>query len=100
MKRIAGLLIVLTCWAQFDDVLLPRAPDAQSAPLPDDDDEYIPSTSQDQETRSAGRQRPVLVYLKPQPGVFALVRSGVPSAPTLTTPLAPPPLYVFMSLQL
>ena len=100
MKRIAWLLVFLTCWAQFDDVLLPCALDAQSAPLLDDDDEYIPFNSHDQETRSFGRQRPAGVHLKPRLGVFALVSSGVPSEPTLTTPLAPPPLYVFMSLQL
>jgi hypothetical protein len=28
-----------------------------------------------------------------------LVRTGVPSEPNRTTPFAPPPLYVFMSLQ-
>ena len=99
MKRIAFLLVFLTCWGQVDDVLLPCVSDAQSAPIPDDDDEYIPSNSQDQEIRSVGRQRPGLVHAKSHPGGFALVRSGGPSAPALTTPLAPRPLYVFMSLQ-
>ena len=99
MKRIACLLVFLTCWAQFDDVLLPLALGAQSAPVPDDDDEYIPSNSREQETRSVGRQRLGLVCLKPQPCIFASVRSGFPSEPTPTTPFAPPPLYVFMCLQ-
>jgi hypothetical protein len=99
MKRIVYLLVFLACWSQFDDVLLPLAPGAQSAPVPDDDDEYIPSNSRDQETRLACRQRPGLVHQKPQPVVFALVPSGVTSEPTLTTQLAPHPLYVFMSLQ-
>jgi len=99
MKRIAWLLVFLTCWAQFDDVLLPLVPGAQSAPIPEDDDEYVPSNSQGQETRAAGRRPPGFVHVKPQPGAFALVHSRVPSEPTLTRPLAPPPLYVFMSLQ-
>ncbi|HEY7308925.1 MAG TPA: hypothetical protein VH643_06100 [Gemmataceae bacterium] len=99
MKQAAYLLVFLTCGAQLDDVPLPWDIDAQSAPLPDDDDEYIPSNSQDQETRSVGRQRPGVIHLNPRPGVFGLVSSGVPSELTRSTPLAPPPLYVFMSLQ-
>src|SRR5262249_23517101 len=98
MKRIACLLAFLTCWAQFDDLLLPCSSYAQSAPIPGDDDEYIPSKRQEQETRSASLQRPGLVSLRRLPAVFALVCRGRLSEPTSATPLAAP-LYLFMSLQ-
>src|SRR5262249_4113080 len=99
MKPIAGLLIFLACWAQFDDFLLACAAGVQSAPIHDDGEEYIASNREDQQTRPAGRQRLGVVQRKPLPADFALVRSGVPSVPILTPPLAPPPVYVFMSLQ-
>jgi hypothetical protein len=98
MKRLAYLLIFLTFWAQFDDLLLTPASAFQSAPS--DDDEYVSSGGQEQQEWFGPRRQPPSVSVKPQAADFPLVRREVPSEWKLTTPFAPPPLYVFMSLQI
>jgi hypothetical protein len=100
MKRHAYFLILLTFWAQFDDVLLTPASACQSAPFPSDDDEYVSSEGPEHQRRPGPRRMPQSVSVKPANANFSFVPRGVPSGWNLTTPFGPPPLYVFMSLQI
>jgi hypothetical protein len=102
MNRLAYLLLLLLISAQVDNYwdnswaatpLVPSAPQA-------DDDEYLPSPQRPQQEECSPHQKPVFAGLKPQTADSPLVRRGVPSERNLTTAFAPPPLYVFMSLQL
>jgi hypothetical protein len=91
-------LILLLIWAQVDDfwvaaLVLPSAPLA-------DDDEYLSSQQRPQVEVCSSHQKPVFLGLKPQTADLPLVRRGVPSEWNLTTAFLPPPLYVFMSLQI
>jgi len=99
MKRLVFLLILLLISTQVDAAWA-VAPDLPSAPLADDNDEYPPLKRRPQGEQSSSRQKPVFDGLKPQTADFSLVRRGVPSEWNLTTPFTPPPLYVFMSLQI
>jgi hypothetical protein len=93
-------LVVLLIWAQVDDFWVP-APVSPSAPLAvDDDDEYLPSQRRLQEEECSSPKKPVFVGLRAHTADLALVRRGVPPVWNLTTPFAPPPLHVFMSLQI
>jgi hypothetical protein len=95
----AYFLVLLLIWAQVDDYWA-AAPVLPSAPLADEDDEYLPSQWRPQEEECAPQQEPGFVGLKPQTADLPLVRRGVPSEWNLTTPFTPPPLYVFMSMQI
>jgi hypothetical protein len=98
MNRLAHLLILLVIWSLVDDYCV-GVPVFPSVPLADDD-EYLPSPQRSLEEACSPHQKPVFAGLKPQTADFPLVRRGVPSEWDLTTPFTPPPLYVFMSLQI
>jgi hypothetical protein len=98
MKRLAYLLILLMISDQVQDAW-DVASVSLTAPL-DDDDEYLPSERRPEEEECSARQGQDFVGLEPQTAAFPLVRNGVPSEWTRTTPCTPPPLYVFMSLQI
>jgi hypothetical protein len=99
MKWLACLLILLLISAQIDDawVVVPVLP---PAPLPDGNDEYLPAQWSSRVEQSSSRQRPVFDAVKLRTADFAFVPRSVPSEWNLTTTFAPPPLYVFMSLQI
>jgi hypothetical protein len=97
MKQFAYLLILLLLAAQADD-LWAVAPVLPSAPLADDD-EYLPPQRRPQEEPVVHKES-AAVGLRHQTAGFPLVRRGLPSEWNLTTPFTPPPLYVFMSLQI
>src|SRR5262249_20157980 len=99
MKHFSYLLILLLISAQVDDawVVVPASP---SAPLADDDAEYLTVPRLVREERASRGREPIFVSLKRQTPDFPLFRGGVPSAWNPTTPFAPPPLCVFMSLQI
>jgi hypothetical protein len=99
MNRLVYLLILLLSSVPVNDAWA-VAPDLPSAPLADDNDEYLPLRRQVRDERSSSGQGPMFVGLKSQTADFAVVRRGVPSKWNLTTPCTPPPLYVFMSLQI
>jgi hypothetical protein len=99
MKPLVYLLIFLMIWAQGDDAWA-VALDLSSAPLVEDDDEYLPLQRRLQEEESSPSQNPVFVGLRPHTAGSSHVRRGMPSEWNLTTPFTAPPLYVFMSLQI
>ena len=99
MKQLAHLLVLLLISAQAGDAWA-VAPVLPSAPLSDENDEYLPAQRQLQGAASVSRQTPAFNHRKTRVADFAPVRSGVPSEWNLTTPLAPPSLYVLMSLQI
>jgi hypothetical protein len=98
MKRLPYLLILLLT-AQADDYWA-VAPVLPSAPLADDNDEYLPAQRRPQEQRPFSRQKPVFEAVTPPDADFSFVPRGVPSEWNLTTPFGPPPLYVFLSLRI
>jgi hypothetical protein len=102
MKWLAYFLILLLISAQVDDAWT-AAPVLPSAPLADDNDdndEYVPAQRQPWGEQSSSRQKPVFDAVKPRTADFPFGPRSVPSEWNLTTPSAPPPLYVFMSLQI
>lgn len=99
MKRLPYLLIVFLVSAQVDDYWA-VAPVLPSAPLTEDNDEYLPAQRHSRRERSSSLQKPVFLSLLPQTAEFSSVRRGMPAERNLTAPLAPPSLYVFMSLQI
>ena len=99
MKRLAYLLILLLISAQVDDTWA-VAPVVLSAPLADEDDEYLPSQRVTRGEESYSRQKPVLDAVNPRNADFPFAPGSVPSKWILTTPFAPLSLYVFMSLQI
>jgi hypothetical protein len=99
MKRLGYLLILLMITAQVEDAWAVGLV-SPSAPLADDD-EYLPSQRRRQEEEeSSARRTQDVVGLESQTAAFPLVRKGVPPKWNLTAPFTPPPLYVFMSLQI
>ena len=100
MSRLAYFLILLLLSAQVDDAWA-VAPVLPSSPVDDDDDdEYLPSQRRRLEEESVPDKKPAFDGLKTQTADFPVVRRGVSSEWTLTTPFTLPPLYVFMSLQI
>jgi hypothetical protein len=99
MRRLAFILILLLVSAKVDNAWA-CAPVVPSAPLTDDDDEYLPSQRRPEEGPSSPRQKPAFLGLKSEATGRPLVRRGVPPGRDLTTPFAPRPLYVLMSLQI
>jgi hypothetical protein len=97
----AFLLICLSIWCQFDDVLLACLPGSQSAPLIDeDDDEYLSVKPNQSLKNSSSRQKSVLVGLKPNTANLLLsTRREARPALKLAWPVNLSLLYVFMSLQ-
>jgi hypothetical protein len=99
MNWLPYFLILLLVSAQVDDYWAP-ALGLPSAPLADDDDEYTSSEQRQQEKECSSSQKLVFVGLKPQTADLPPPRRGVSSEWDLTTPFTPPPLYIFMSLQI
>jgi hypothetical protein len=99
MTRLPYLLILLLLSAQVDDAWI-ADPALPSVSLADDNDEYLPAQRRPREELSTSAQGPMFVGLKPPPTDACSVPTGVRSEWNLTTPFTPPPLYVFMSLQI
>jgi hypothetical protein len=101
MRRFAYLLILPLLAAQVDDALA-AALVLPSAPLADeeDDDACLPSQRRPQEEEPHPGKRPAFVRLQPRTAAPPLARRGGQPESNLTTPFGPPPLYVFMSLQI
>jgi hypothetical protein len=99
MKRLAYLLIFALLSAQVDDAWAAVVPISSAAPLADDNDEYLPAPRRLRDEQTSG-QEPVFVGLEPLTADTLPARKGVPDEWHLTTPFTPPPLYVFMSLQI
>jgi hypothetical protein len=99
MKRVAYLLVLLLIAAQVQDTWA-VALDLPTTPLADENDEYLPVQRRRRGEQTAFRPKPVLNALKCPAADFCFVPRGVPSEWNPTTPFAPPPLYIFMSLQI
>jgi hypothetical protein len=100
MRRITYFLISATLWAQFDDVLLAPASAILSAPLASDDDDYVSSVGQEERSWLASMGQRQSVGVTPQGVCLFHVGTYLRSECKLATPFAPPPIYVFMSLQI
>jgi hypothetical protein len=99
MKRLVGLLILLTVWAMIDDVV--PISSFQSAPVPNaDDDEYLPAERHEHLEKVGGRRQQPSVIVQPRVAGLLVGRVQEPIRSNLTGPGSPKPLYVFMSLQL
>jgi hypothetical protein len=98
MKKFACLLILLTVWGRVDDYLA-VAPVLPSAPLADDDDEFLLAQCRSRADQSSD-QEPVFAGPKRRTAHSSSLRSGLPAERDLTKPFTPPPLYLFMSLQI
>jgi hypothetical protein len=100
MRRITYFLIAATVWTQFDDTLLAPASALLSAPLASDDDDYVSSGGQEQQSWLVSLGQRQSVSVTPQAmdlfGVGTSLRSKCKSA----TLFSPPPICVFMSLQI
>ena len=98
MKPLACFLILLLVSAPVDDALV-AAPVLPSAPVADDTDEYLPA-----QARTRGEPSSRMQAVADAPNLPAadihFDPKGSPAGWTLTTPFAPSPLYVFMSLQI
>jgi hypothetical protein len=96
----AYLLMVLSVWIHFDDVLLPAFPPLQQVPVAADD-EYL-SLQRDQGLKRASvRHRFWRVALQSNTSdLICLARMDTPPGSTRARPFAPSALYVIMSLQL
>jgi hypothetical protein len=99
VNRQAYLLALLLISAQVDDAWT-GASVLPSAPLADDNDEYLPAQRQPLQTRLSPGQWPRFAFPTTQAADCSVVRRCVPFAWDLTTPFTPRPLYVFMSLQI
>jgi hypothetical protein len=98
MNRLASFLILLLILAQVDDYWA-ASPVLPSVPLADDD-EYLPAQQRPKNEERSSHKKPVFVGLKTRTADLPLARRGMPSKWNLTTPFTPPPLYLFMSLQI
>jgi hypothetical protein len=98
MKRLTYLLVLLLISAQAEDAwaVVPVLP---SAPLADDNHEYLASRPTQAE-ESSSRQKRAFAGFKPQTADYTPVRTGIAPKQNLAAPFGPLPLYVFMSLQI
>jgi hypothetical protein len=97
MKQAAYALILLTFWAQFDDVVLPLVLASQSAALAADDDEYLSCERQEQ---SAPRRQFHIAIVKPRTAGHSCDQTDLSSERRAAALVARSSLYVFMSLQI
>jgi hypothetical protein len=97
MKRLTYFLVFLLISAQVDDAWA-VAPDLPSAPVADDNDEYLPAQRQLRDEQSSD-QETTFVGIEPRSADFLPGRRARFEW-NLTTPFTPRPLYVFMSLQI
>jgi hypothetical protein len=96
------LLIFFSLWCQFDDVLLTPFPSLQSAPLADDDEEYV-SVERPQDLKwssSFSKSRPGGLNPKTSDFLSISARTDLPPSWKLTEPIRFSCLYALMSLQL
>src|SRR5689334_8530150 len=97
------LLIALSIWIHFDDVVFLIAfPRLQCAPLDADDDQYLSVERGKDMKWPCSRQKPALVSLKPRISDFFPFDTGkdAPLGSNFTPFNGFFPLYVLMSLQL
>ena len=99
MKRLLYFLILLLMSTQADAAWV-GAPIVPFAPLTDDNDEDLPAQWRPLREQSFSPPKGLFDGRKPQTANISSVRRGVPTEWNLTTPFAPPSLYVFMSLQI
>ena len=99
MKRLAWLLILLLVSAPFDGAWA-VASDSPSLSVDDDNDEYLPAQRRSRGEQGTFNQKPAPGRFELQTSDHSFVRRDGPSEWNLITPFAPPPLYVFMSLQI
>src|SRR5262245_10766525 len=83
MKRLAYFMILLLMCAQVDDAWA-VAPASPSAPLTDDNDEYLPSQWRSLGEQFSSPQKRLFDGRKPRTTNFSSVRRGVPTEWNLT----------------
>jgi hypothetical protein len=101
MRRFA-FLIVLLLWGQVDDGLAVTFAVSPACPAYDDDgdDEYPEAQQGPQKEDSRPDKKPALFSLQPQTTDSSPGQRSLLSERSLTAPFSPPPLYLFMSLQI
>jgi len=99
MKPIGYLLILLLLSAQLDDAWA-IAPVLPSAPVGDDNDEYLPAQGRPQAEESPPCQKPAFDVPKPPTAALSFVATGVAFKCTLPAPAEPSLLSLFMILQI
>jgi hypothetical protein len=100
MKGFAYFLIFLLVEGLVDDAVALTLVSPSVSLVDDDDNEYLASRKRPEEKASRFDKEPAFVGLKPQTADFTLDQRNGPSEWNLTTPFTPPPLYLFMSLQI
>jgi hypothetical protein len=101
MKRITYLLVLLPIWHQVDDTWVVAAEFfAASQAGIEDNEEYLPSERDQRAEECASHQKRRGVGANPSPADSPLTRTDFLSNRRPIAPYAPPPLYVFMSLQI
>jgi|SRR5579862_9300632 len=102
MKRASPyLLILLLVGAEVDDGLL-IVPSPPNGLLAADNDEYLPAERQSESKCSPSDQRPVFRGLVPidELGCSSVNGWRMTCDWVIVSPFCPPPLFVFMSLQI
>jgi hypothetical protein len=99
IRPIAYLCVALLTFNLVDDYLFP-APASLTSPFADEDNEYLSPTLGQGCQRSSPRQEPVLAALKPRGHELSFAPGHCPPQFDVTARFAPPPLYIFMSLQI
>ncbi len=99
MNRLSYLLILMMISAQVEDAWA-DAPVLPSAPLADDDEYLSSQRRREEEEESSAHRKSDFVGLETRTAAILLVRKGVPSERNLKRAFTPPPLHVFMSLQI
>lgn len=99
-KGAAYFLVLLLAWAQADDVWATASFSPDDAPIADADEEYLPAAADRHREQSPERQLPAPPGVRPGTGAPSVPEQNGPAAEARAgAPFAPPPLYVFMSLQ-
>jgi hypothetical protein len=98
-KRPAYLLILLLISAQLDDTWA-AAPGSPSAPIAEENDEYLPAQQRPQEEQIALGQEVPFAGLKTQPADSPVAQKRLSSGSNPATPFTPQPLFAFMSLRI
>jgi hypothetical protein len=98
MALLVYLLIPVLLSSQVDDVWAVVC-NFPTPPLVEEE-VFIPSVRASKEAGSHADQKPVLPSLGSHTASFRIAQTGYQPERKSTSPLAPPPLYVFMSLQI
>lgn len=97
----AYLLIALSVWIHFDDVLLTAFPPLQQVPVAADDDEYLALQREQGLKRASVRPKFWRVGRRANTSdLIFFARMNTPSGSNLARPFDPSALYILMSLQL